>query len=296
MKIFKFFIIFIAIIVVSVTLFVLAVTIFGKGSEVIVPQLVGKNIDVVKRSIPIIINIREYNMKYPKGTIISQTPKANSTTKKGHPILVDVSLGPKAETLPDFSNNLLQQAKLKIVSLNFKIGKIVYINSNKPIGTVIGQNPQAGTIYKQGQEVSLLASRGKKLQPLIMKNLVGKDSTDIINTFKSLNYKVDISKEYSLKFPINAVLNQDPKPKMLLKNVLKLTINSVSQYKAFVYVNYPSVGKLTIKKYVGENMVYSRTIDYNKYYMDYFFDYRPFTIKIYVNGLLVKEQNAELIK
>ena len=128
MKIFRFFLIFLLIIGISVSIFIISVIIFGKGSTVIVPQLVGKNYNDVKSSdFPLIINLKEYNMKYPKGTIISQDPIARSTVKKGHPIMVDISLGPKVETLPDFSNNLLQQTKLKIISLNFKVGKIVYL-------------------------------------------------------------------------------------------------------------------------------------------------------------------------
>jgi serine/threonine-protein kinase len=271
--------------------------IFGKGSTVTVPKLVGMDLEKAKSTgFPIIVNLKEYNMKYPKGIIISQNPVANSTVKKGHPISVDISLGPKVETLPDFSNNLLQQVKLQITSLNFKIGKIVYVYSDKPPGSVLAQEPQAGTIYKEGEKISLLVSKGKKKPIIVVNNLVGMDSSEVIKTFKSMNYDVKIDKEYSLKYPVNSIINQEPKAGNVIKNVLKLTVNSVSQYRCFILIDTDQTGTLKVEKCIGGNSVYSRSFDYERPYMDYFFDYRPFTIKIYLNGFLIEEKKASLIK
>jgi beta-lactam-binding protein with PASTA domain len=297
MKIFKFFFIFIFIIIVSVGIFVLAVTIFGKGSTVLVPQLIGKNLkDIQSTDFTIIVNLKKYNMKFPKGTIISQNPPLHSTMKKGHPIVVDVSLGPKIETLPDFSNDLLQQAKLKITSLNFKVGNIDYIYSDKPPGTIIAQNPQPGSIYEQGKPVSLLVSKGQERKNLIVKDLIGFDSEDVVKTFKDLNYKVLIKKDYTLRYPVNSIIAQDPPPYSLIKDFLTLTVNKISSYESFIYLDYPYNGKLKIEKYVRDNLVYTNDVDYTGVYMDYFFDYRPFTIKLYLNGILVKKANSAAIK
>ena len=297
MKIFRFFITFIIIIAVSVGIFVLVVTIFGKGTTIIVPQLVGKKLaDFKNSSFPIIINIKEYNTKFPKGVIISQNPIAKSTMKKGHPIVVNVSLGPKVETLPDFSNDLLQQTKLKITSLNFKIGKLVYIYSSKPIGTVIAQNPQPGTIYKENEPISLLISKGKRKPKIIIKNLIGTDYQNVVKTFKSLNYDVKIKKEYSLRYPVSTIIDQNPKNGSVIKDSIELTVNSISRYEDFVYVDYPATGTLKIEKSIGNSVVYSNKLNYKPPYMDYFFDYRPFSIKIYIDGILIKKENASIIK
>ncbi len=297
MKIFRFFITFIIIIAVSVGIFVLVVTIFGKGTTVIVPQLVGKRVsDFQNSSFPIIVNIKEYNTKFPKGVIISQDPVAKSTMKKGHPIVVNVSLGPKVETLPDFSNDLLQQTKLKITSLNFKIGRLTYIYSPKPVGTVIAQSPQPGTIYKENEPISLLISKGKKKPRIIIKNLIGSDYQNVVKTFKSLNYDVKIKKEYSLRYPVNTIIDQNPKNGSVIKNSLELTVNSISRYEDFIYVDYPATGTLKIEKSIGNSVVYSNKLNYKPPYMDYFFDYRPFSIKIYIDGILVKKENASIIK
>ena len=288
---------FILIIVISVGIFALAVTIFGKGSTVLVPQLVGKNLkDIQNSDFTIIVNLKKYNMKFPKGAIISQNPPPHSTMKKGHPIVVDISLGPKIETLPNFSNDLLQQVKLKIISMNYKVGNVDYIYSDKPPGTIIAQNPQAGSIDEQVKPVSLLVSKGQERKDLIIKNLVGLDWEDVVKTFKDLDYKVSIEKDYTLRYPVNSIIAQNPSPYSLMKDSLTLTVNKISSYESFIYLDYPYNGKLKIEKYVGKNLVYTNNIDYTGVYMDYFFDYRPFTIKLYLNGILVKEDNSTAIK
>jgi beta-lactam-binding protein with PASTA domain len=297
MKIFKLFFIFVLVIIISVGIFILAVTIFGKGSIVLTPQLIGRNLkDVQNSGFTIIVNLKKYNMKFPKGTIISQTPLPHSTIKKGHPIVVDISLGPKIETMPDFSSDLLQQVKLKIISLNFKVGDIEYIYSDKPPGTIIAQNPQPGSIYEQGKPVSLLVSKGKKKKALIIKDLIGLNYEDVIKVFKDLDYNVSIKKDYTLRYPVNSIIAQNPPPYSLIKDSLTLTVNKISSYESFVYLDYPYNGKLKIEKYVGDNLVYTNNIDYTGVYMDYFFDYRPFAIKLYLNGVLVKQTDATLIK
>ena len=139
-------------------------------------------------------------------------------------------------------------------------------------------------------------SKGEKKPVLVLKDLIGLDSSNVIKTFKSLDYTVKIDKEYSLKYPVNCIIDQNPRSGETLKETLELTVNSISQYKCFVYVDFKENGILKIEKQIGDNVVYSNSMPYNPPYMDYFFDYRPFKIKIYLNGILLKEEKAISIR
>lgn len=105
-----------------------------------------------------------YDDEMPIDYIIDISPDADIEVPSGTIIDVYVSDGPRPETMimPDLEYLMtLDQAKPKIISMGLKIDTPTEIDSDKPEGTILSQEPKAGTEVKAGDTVKLTISNGK---------------------------------------------------------------------------------------------------------------------------------------
>ena len=122
--------------------------------------------------------IFEYNEDTPRNMIIEQSPRGGSYEKvvansKKCVITLTVSLGPKMNTMEDFSLVDYRNAEIRLRQLGFKV-KIV--NEYNPIigsGLVIDTVPAVGDQVIEGSEVTLIVSSGYKTGDLSVPNFVG---------------------------------------------------------------------------------------------------------------------------
>lgn len=105
-----------------------------------------------------------YDDEMPEDYIMKTSPKADVEVASGTIIDVYVSDGPRPETMvmPDFEYQMtLNQAKPKIVSMGLTIETPVEVDSDKPAGTILSQEPKAGAEVKAGDTIKLTVSNGK---------------------------------------------------------------------------------------------------------------------------------------
>jgi len=101
----------------------------------------------------------------PAGTVISQLPEANTAMEKGDSLLVTVSLGPVNNSMPDLYGLDYEAAAQRLKDRGF--GSIIAVKtvSSSPAGTVLEQNPLAGSPFTAGQTVELTISGGSTMIP-----------------------------------------------------------------------------------------------------------------------------------
>lgn len=91
---------------------------------------------------------KQFSDTVPRGYVISQTPAAGETVKKGAKIQFTLSLGPRTTTIPDVSGMTKEQAILELMKKGFLYENIIfeepYDMSAKP-NAVIKTEPAAGT-------------------------------------------------------------------------------------------------------------------------------------------------------
>ena len=91
---------------------------------------------------------KQFSDTVPRGYVISQTPAAGETVKKGAKIQFTLSLGSRTTTIPDVSGMTKEQAILELMKKGFLYENInfeePYDMSKKP-NAVIETNPAAGT-------------------------------------------------------------------------------------------------------------------------------------------------------
>ena len=108
---------------------------------------------------------RVADQKVPATYVISQDPPAGEKVPKGNSVRIRVSTGLPKATVPDVKGlkesdaiAALQQARVQV--------QVFEIQSDKPAGRVMAQDPKGGTKVEQGTKVRINVSRGPKPVPV----------------------------------------------------------------------------------------------------------------------------------
>ena len=115
-----------------------------------------------------------------KGTIISQNPASGTKLMKGQSIDITVSRGSRIQkvTVPDVKGIPVVRATAVLAESKLKAGTISREESKQAEGTVIRQNPEAGSYIDEGKEVELVVAEPAKKSSKNDKETKNKDKDD----------------------------------------------------------------------------------------------------------------------
>ena len=144
-----------------------------------------------------------------KGTIVGQDPAAGESLEQGQAVNVKVSIG-KGETLvPDLIDlSSTNDARAVLSASNLVLGKIIQKDSDKPEGTILEQNPIAGSSVEAGSRVDVAISSGKVTVP----NVLGMNRTDAYTILLTAGFTVQFIDEPRSDIAAGTVLAQMPLP------------------------------------------------------------------------------------
>lgn len=159
------------------------------GVEVVVPSVTGLYLEeahalVSHEGLVLEVVDSTYSKKVPLGTIVEQTPAAESHCKHGRPVYVIInSKTVRQVPLPDLHDISYRQAEATLRSLNIEVANYIYepseyrdlvLDVRRPGG---GSIP-AGTRVDEGSKVVLVVGRGKGNAKVIVPNLIGKSMSE----------------------------------------------------------------------------------------------------------------------
>ncbi|WP_296385305.1 PASTA domain-containing protein [Winogradskyella sp.] len=135
----------------------------NNGEFVIVPDLKGKSVETVKIELKdndltmAIQDSANFNPKYPKYSVIEQSPIAGAQVKENRKIYLILNpSGYRKVEVPNILKRTFRQAKPQLQALEFKIGKITYIdNIGKDV--VLGMKHDGKTL-KPGAQLPLTST------------------------------------------------------------------------------------------------------------------------------------------
>lgn len=149
-------------------------------AEVEVPNLAGMTVEEAgATSTSALLNLtvenRFYSTTVPAGRILSQSPAAGSTVRKGWHMRVTESLGPQQATIPNTLGLNEHDAGMAIRRAALDLGTLAYLPAAGPADTVLAQTPPADGEGIEKPEVGLLLSQAETAAPKawVMPNLVG---------------------------------------------------------------------------------------------------------------------------
>ena len=104
-----------------------------------------------------------YDDTIPNGIMCNTNPQPREEVQEGDTIEVYYSLGAKSEerVMPNFVNQPYVTAKSQLTSMGITVADATSVDSNKPEGTIISQEPSYGTVMTEDTVVKFTISNGK---------------------------------------------------------------------------------------------------------------------------------------
>ena len=226
----------------------------SKGTEkTMVPKVVGMSIEEAEKELTAaklkIEKIEEKSDKIQEGFVIRQEAEANTEVNAGDTVKVYVSIGKGLEQVAvtyvigkteDAAKKELEDAKLKV--------EIVYEeDTTKPVGTVLKQNKEVGTVVEEGTTIVLTVNKLAEIKNgtvnINLKSLTGykepsKVGNEILPEVEKATVKVKVNED--------VVYNEQNK-----KDTTKISVQVQGK------------GIVEIKVYVDEVLKGTKTLDLN---------------------------------
>lgn len=187
----------------------IAFTVFfinAKGPEkVLVPNVIGKSLEDALLEMQVNelypkINLRYSDVPGDEGTILEQNPKAQAIVKGYSRVNLVVSRGVIIDKVDDYTGMKIDDVQLKIQTLFAGQSKPLivlanpkYIPDPAEAGTVLEQDPPAGTTISEPVTVNLIVSRGPYYENTRVPNLIGQSVNDLLQTITRSKLVFDIS-------------------------------------------------------------------------------------------------------
>ena len=150
---------------------------FWSTEEVAVPDVVGKQMTLARQILEddkLRVNVAEtYDANVPAGQVVSQSPEAGSTVKAERLVTIYVSKGGEGIEIPDLKGLTKSSATERLQKMGLKVGSLYEKYSDDEPGTVVSQDPSAGTKSSRGQSVDITVSKGSKTKTVAVPDVTG---------------------------------------------------------------------------------------------------------------------------
>ncbi len=146
----------------------------------------------------------EFNPDVPEGVVIRQLPRGGERVSRGTKIELFVSKGTRTTTVPNVVGKTTSQARVSLGNAGLKMS-VTEQESDESAGTVLSQEPVAGTSVPVNSTVAVVVSTGPPT--VSMPNVVGKTEAAARNQLEGLGLVVQVE---SVPDPSTKVVKQSP--------------------------------------------------------------------------------------
>jgi beta-lactam-binding protein with PASTA domain/predicted Ser/Thr protein kinase len=141
---------------------IVTITVSTGKPKVTVPALVGKTRDEAVQELAALgldVNVVEVTSSQPGGTVTAQDPSAGTVLVAGSTVRVNVSKGPKQVAVPNVVGLQVDIATAQLNTAGFPVLP-TQVESDRPAGEVVAQDPPGNSTANAGATVSLSVSKG----------------------------------------------------------------------------------------------------------------------------------------
>lgn len=152
-----------------------------------------------------------FDDQVPTGLVVGTEPAAGTEIRKFQPVSLLVSKGPQLFSLPKLTGGTLAEAKNSLNADQMALGTVTeQFDDKAAAGTVLSQDPAAGTPARHGTPVAIVVSKGP--QPIPVPSVVGKSADDAVAAVKAAGLTAEVAPEkvFDRKIPAGAVVSQSP--------------------------------------------------------------------------------------
>ena len=105
--------------------------------------------------------------------VLSQSPAAGQAVRPGRVVALGVNTVPEVRIAPDLVGMRESDAVARAAAVGAVVGRVVYVHAERPVGTVVRQEPAAGVALAEGQDIAVSVSRGAVDVPFVLPDLRG---------------------------------------------------------------------------------------------------------------------------
>ncbi|MDR1464458.1 MAG: PASTA domain-containing protein [Oscillospiraceae bacterium] len=142
------------------------------------------------------------------GVVISMTPPAGTKLSPGEAVELVVSTGGARFAVPDTVGKPEAEASAALQAKGLSVALLYQTSASAPEGTILAQNPAAGTQAKRGDSVTLTVSSGQSLTAAA--SVVGQTQAAAKAALGQQGFSVAVSEAYSDTVPQGSVISQSP--------------------------------------------------------------------------------------
>lgn len=157
-----------------------------------------------------------YDEKIPAGRVAWQNPDPQTFVKRGRPVSVILSLGPRRVEVPDLKGKNLPAAQAAVSGHGLGIGQILGAfapSRDTPPGTVLVQDPDPKATVPPATAVDVLLAMAVPGERYIMPDLVYRDYEAVRPYFEQIGFKLgNVKFERYEGVAAGTVLRQFPLP------------------------------------------------------------------------------------
>ncbi len=106
--------------------------------------------------------------------VVSQSPGSGHTVRPGRVVALGVNGLAEAAAVPTLVGLREDDAVARADAVGVPVDWVAYAGSDRPVGSVIAQQPLAGAVLVPGEGVRLTVSRGPGDAPVVLPDLVGR--------------------------------------------------------------------------------------------------------------------------
>ncbi len=147
-----------------------------------------------------------YDEQVARGVVLSSDPPAQQMLKRGTPVDLVVSKGPRPIPVPDLSGQAVGKAERQLTKLHLTVHLTWQHSDSVAKGQVVSQSPSTGTLFR-GQTVDLVGSRGPVM--VTVPHVKGMGVQDATAALQAAGFKVTTAKS-QLYVGLGYVVSSDP--------------------------------------------------------------------------------------
>jgi len=184
------------------------------GREVIMPNLVGKNVSEANgmlRSRGLVLRVadRVYSDQ-PINLVVRQTPSAGLLMKQSQQAHVVLSLGQRQLEIPLLEGNSLRASRIELLRAGLQVGEVSAVTMpDAPADSVIIQTPRPGA-GAATPRVDVLVSQGARDAAYVMPHLVGLNEIEAQHRLDVAGLRRKVNYIAAPQWPHGTVVDQAP--------------------------------------------------------------------------------------
>ncbi len=205
--------------------------------EVLVPDVVGKEltaalIEMQAKELYPKIQLRYSDVPGNEGTILEQNPVSGAIVKAGRRINLVVSRGVVIDQIEDYTGLKLDDLRIKLQTLFSGSTKPLIVLSDplykadmSEAGTILEQDPPAGTKIAEPVTVSLVVSRGPAYEQTRVPNLLKMSVNDVLTQMSRSKITFDFTAHTVQDGEVPGTVTAQQETGEFLPNYSRLTVD-----------------------------------------------------------------------